>query len=289
MVTIENELLVVKINPHGAELTSVYHKLTGLEYMWNADPEVWAKHSPVLFPIVGTLKDNTYQYQGKKYTLSRHGFAREKQFAVETSATDEAVFTLVHDAQTLAVFPFQFRFRLKYSLFRDGLSVTYEVLNLSEGDMYFSVGGHPAFRLPLVAGTEYSDYFLKFEQKENQGRWPISPEGLIEKATMPLLENTDTLPVRKELFSKDALVFKSLASSNVVLASEKTTHGIQFDFTGFPYLGLWAAKGADFICIEPWCGIADSVDTNQELAKKEGINKLVHKDRFTRTWSARFF
>ncbi len=167
--------------------------------------------------------------------------------------------------------------------------MTYEVLNLSEGEMYFSVGGHPAFRLPLAEGTVYDDYFLRFEQVENKGRWPISPDGLIEKEDLPLLQNTDMLRLSKDLFRQDALVFKSLSSSSLLLASEKTKHGLQFDFTGFPFLGIWAAKGADFICIEPWCGIADSVDTSQELTQKEGINRLAHKDRFNRTWSVRFF
>lgn len=289
MITIENEVLKVSINPRGAELTSVVNKATGLEYMWQADPAVWPKHSPVLFPIVGMLKNGEYKYKGKNYELPRHGFSREKMFQVTSAGKDEAVFTLVDDEETRAVYPFQFRFRLKYSLFDNTVSVTYEVLNLSEGDMFFSVGGHPAFRVPLTDDTDYNDYLLEFDAVENEPRWPVSKDGLIETSSHPMLSNTRALPLTRELFNQDALVFKSLVSKSVTLRSDRTAHGVKFDFTGFPYLGIWATKGANFVCIEPWCGVADPVNSNQDFTSKEGINRLAHKDRFTRTWSASFF
>ncbi|RYY19494.1 MAG: aldose 1-epimerase family protein, partial [Chitinophagaceae bacterium] len=274
MITIENEYLKVTLNPKGAELTSIFNKETQLEYMWEGDPAVWGKHSPVLFPIVGTLKGNSYRYNNKDYHLGRHGFARERIFVLEDHKKDECVFSLSNDDHTLAVYPFEFRLRLKYSLFENTVSVSYEVKNPATGPLYFSIGAHPAFKVPLVAGTTYEDYHLQFEIPETAGRWPITNDGLIDVTPLPVLTASDLLPVTRDLFSRDALVFKSLQSSVLTLKSDKTPHGLEFRFPGFPYLGLWAAKGGDFVCIEPWCGIADPVEADQLLENKEGINKL---------------
>jgi galactose mutarotase-like enzyme len=287
MIKLENEFLTVTVNPAGAELTSLFNKETQLEYMWSGDAAVWAKHSPVLFPIVGTLKNNSYTYNEQSYSLSRHGFARERIFTVDEQTNDEAIFALASDEESRAVFPFDFRLRLKYSLLGNTLSVTYEVQNTGDHELFFSVGAHPAFKLPLVPGTSYEDYFLEFDQPETADRWPISKDGLIEKSSLPLLKNSAVLPLSKELFEKDALVLKSLKSSMVSLRSAITPHGLEFLFSGFPFLGLWAAKGGDFVCIEPWCGISDSVDADRVLQHKEGINKLAVKEKFVRTWSVK--
>jgi galactose mutarotase-like enzyme len=137
---------------------------------------------------------------------------------------------------------------------------------------------------------QYGPYcFLEFNEDETKPRWPISAEGLIEKKAIPLLVSTDHLPLTKDLFKKDAIVLKFPTSSIVSLGSEKTTHGLDFNFSGFPYLGLWAAHNADFLCIEPWCGIADPVDADQQLVNKEGINRLPPGNVFERKWTASFF
>lgn len=285
MFTIESNTIKVVINPKGAELTSLVHKDYGLDYMWGGDPAFWGKHSPVLFPIVGTLKSNTFFHKGQPYTLQRHGFARDQQFAVESHAADSITFLIKNHETSLQVFPFVFEFRIRYTALDNSLAVTYEVTNTGKDELYFSVGGHPAFKVPLTAGTSYEDYYLQFEQEENAPRWLISPDGLIETTSQPLLQHTDRLPLTKELFLKDALVFKSLKSSRITLKSDKTERALAMDFPGFPFFGIWAAKNADFVCLEPWCGIADGVGSNQQLTDKEGINKLVAKEVFTRTWT----
>jgi galactose mutarotase-like enzyme len=150
--------------------------------------------------------------------------------------------------------------------------------------MYFSVGGHPAFRLPLSNQLVYDDYYLSFNKIELADRWPISEQGLIESASVSLLENSNHLKLSKSLFYKDAIVFKGLASDEVQIRSDLHPGGLRFSFKGFPYLGIWAAKEADFICIEPWCGIADSVDSTQVLTEKEGIIYLNAGEVFERTW-----
>jgi len=289
MFTIESHLLKATIHPKGAELQSLLQKESGIEYMWKGDPAVWGKHSPILFPIVGALKDNTYLYQDKPYQLSRHGFARDNQFAVESQSFDRIVFLLKQNEASLQVFPFNFDLRIGYVVLDASIAVTYEVVNTGKETMYFSVGGHPAFTLPITPDTVYDDYYLQFDQAETAGRWPIAEGGLLKTASIPFLNDTQQLPLTKSLFATDALVFKNLNSSCVSLLSHKTEHGLKMDFPGFPYLGIWAAPNADFLCIEPWCGIADSVDTMQLVEEKEGINKLEAGAGFVRTWTVTVF
>jgi galactose mutarotase-like enzyme len=289
MLYLENELIRVGIHPKGAELQSLFHKGFQLEYMWSGDPAIWGKHSPLLFPIVGTLKANTYYYKDKPYTLSRHGFARDMEFAVESRDAQSIALLLRNNAETFVKFPFAFELRLVYTLTDSGLRTTYRVNNPANEPLYFSVGGHPAFRVPLVADTEYHDYFLEFDEPENAPRWPISREGLIEIQSQPLLSNTRMLLLKKELFVRDALVLKHPASFRVALRSTRTERGLWLDYPDFPFLGIWAAPNADFVCIEPWCGIADSVDSDQQFERKEGIQRLEPGASFERTWSLDLF
>ena len=289
MFTIGNEHLKIIISKKGAELQSISNKQTQLEYLWNGNPAFWSKRSPILFPIVGTLKNDIYYYNDKPYKLNRHGFARDMDFEIETPTASAVTFLLRSDETTLRNFPFEFELRVMYSLRENNLRVNYNVSNISNREMYFSVGGHPAFKVPLVDGMGYDDYYLEFNEEETKPRWPISKDGLIETTPVPLLQQTNVLPLTKELFSKDALVLKNPTSSIVSLKSDKSSHGLDFDFGDFPYLGIWAAKDADFVCIEPWCGIADSVDTNQQLVNKEGINKLNAGEIFQRFWIGSFY
>lgn len=290
MITlIENNNLRVAIKALGAELDSIVHKQNQLEYLWQGDAAFWGKKSPILFPIVGTLKDNSFSYEGKNYTLPRHGFARDKTFTLEHHSVDEATFLLVSDEESLKNYPFAFEFRLHYALKNNTLSVTYAVKNTGEGDMYFSVGGHPAFRVPLVEGTGYTDYFIELNEAETSGRYPLSKDGLLELSPNPFLQNTDKIPLNPALFYEDAVVLKHLSAKNMAILSEKTTHGLRMSFEGFPYFGIWAAKNAPFVCLEPWCGIADSVNATQELTEKEGINRLKNGEDFERTWSLEVF
>jgi galactose mutarotase-like enzyme len=289
MLTIENQQLRISIQSKGAELQSIFQKDHQTEYMWNGDPAFWGKHSPLLFPIVGTLKDNTYYYGDKPYHLSRHGFARDREFVVETQSPDALTFLLSSDDATRTVFPFAFELRVIYRLTADGLTVTYKVNNPAQDPLYFSVGGHPAFSVPLAEGTSYTDYYLEFDTEEEAPRWPISKDGLIERAPQRMLAHTKRIPLTKELFAKDALVFKHLRSNGVSLRSGRTERGLRLEFPGFPFLGIWAAPGADFVCIEPWCGIADGVDSSQQWIAKEGINRLDAGGEFERTWTLKLF
>jgi galactose mutarotase-like enzyme len=210
MFTIENDLIRVRVNAAGAELSSLFNKVNGQEYMWSGDPNYWGKKSPVLFPIVGTLKNNQYFFNNKSYELNRHGFAREKTFSLIAQTPASLTFELQQDESTLKVFPFQFSFSIIYTIDESRLSVTYLVKNMGSDTMYFSVGAHPAFKLPVVDKLDYDDYYLLFNNTEDAARWPISGDGLIEKVPVPLLKNTNQLPLSKSLFYRDAIVFKKL-------------------------------------------------------------------------------
>jgi galactose mutarotase-like enzyme len=286
---IENENLSVKIKSKGAELFSIVNKQTQLEYMWGADPKFWAKSSPVLFPIVGTLKENTYHYQNKSYSLSRHGFARDQEFKLEDQQKDSATFLLISSPASKEKYPFDFELRIKYELKNSSLYTHYQVKNSGMAEMYFSLGAHPAFKVPLSNVLNYEDYYLEFNKSEDLKRWPITKQGLIDDTPQPLFTNANQLALTRELFANDALVFKQLNSTSVSLKSNKDRHGLTFSFKEFPFLGIWAQPGADFVCIEPWCGIADSVNHSQELTVKEGIEKLSQGNSWFRTWQATFW
>jgi galactose mutarotase-like enzyme len=289
MLQLSNEKINVTIAEKGAELQTLTRKDMPLEYLWNGDARFWGKKSPVLFPIVGGLQNNSYRYNNETYTLSRHGFARDNVFTVVEQSAAGATLRLTDNAETLKVYPFHFQFEIAYALQDAGISVTYRVKNTGSEKMYFSVGGHPAFRLPLADGTAYEDYYLPIPKQEHAGKWPLTSAGLIERTTEPLLENTHTLPLKRSLFYQDALVLKHLASDTVTLKSDKTPHGLTFHFSGFPYLGIWAAKDADFVCIEPWCGIADHVDASGRLEEKEGVIALAPGAEFERSWRVELF
>lgn len=280
MHSIFNDTISIKVSEKGAELQSVYHQQNRLEYLWSGDPVYWAKKSPVLFPIVGALKNNAYQYKGKEYQLDRHGFARNANFELIKKTDNSLTFSLKSNEQTKASYPFDFVFSVKYALQENKLQVTFIVENTGSENLLFSIGAHPAFAVPLVLGTKYEDYYLQFSQAEDADRWLVSAEGLIEITQTPLLKNENRLPLKKELFYKDALVFKHLQSDAISILSDKTLHGIKVSFSNFPYMGIWAAKDADFVCIEPWCGIADSVNASGNLEDKEGINTLAPKGKF---------
>jgi galactose mutarotase-like enzyme len=288
MIILENEHLRAAIAPKGAELQSLVNKQTGIEYMWSGDTAYWGKHSPVLFPIVGGLKNDTYYFEDKTYKLPRHGFARDKIFTAEKKTETAAVFTLRHSEETLLVYPFTFTFILRYKLNNNVLSCTYEVYNDGIADSLFSVGAHPAFAVPLVPNTNYADYYLQFNITEILQRWKLQ-DGLISASSQLLPTENNKLLLYKELFYEDAIVLKNMQSNIITLGSNKHNHGLHFSFNEFPFFGIWAAKDAPFICLEPWCGIADSVNHNQQLIDKEGINTLAANTSWQRSWSVECF
>ena len=287
MITLQNDQIQIKVKPLGAELCSIFHKSNQLEYMWQASSD-WPKYSPLLFPIVGQLKDNYFKYKGQKFVLPRHGFAREKNFSLIEQGPNRLVFKLTQDEETLKVYPFHFNLEVEYALRDDTVVITYVVENTNAENLYFSIGAHPAFKVPLLENENYTDYKLVFENEVTAATWPLD-NGLVMENSKSILEKKNELHLTKELFAKDALVFKNFESKSIQIRSNNHSNGLKFNLNDAPYLGLWAAKNADFICIEPWYGIADSVNANQEIISKEGIIALAPNDEFTYTYSIQVF
>ncbi len=286
MLQIENDHLVVRINEKGAELQSL--KLNALEYLWQADPNYWGKHAPVLFPIIGELKDGKYIFDNKEYHLPRHGFARDKIFEATQTSSSSAIFTLRNNADTLAVYPFQFIFQVQYEIKEHTLYCNYIVQNINDGDIYFSVGGHPAFRVPLNEKLKYEDYTLAFNKDASLKRFLLD-NGLTNDKTGIVGLDDKKLHLKSSLFYDDAIVLKHIRSDQIKLYSDKDPHGLAFRFEGFPYFGIWAAKDAPFVCLEPWSGIADNIHHDYQLKNKEGINQLAAGATWERSWCVELF
>lgn len=288
MLTLETANSRANILLKGAELCSLYHKETRTEYIWDADPAFWNKHSPILFPIVGTLKSDTYSYKGKSYSLPRHGFARDMNFVVVQQETDQVLLSLQADETTLVKYPFLFLLKVHYKLTDNALRVTYTVENEGVDNMYFSIGGHPAFKIPISDTLQFEDYELQFNQSERADIYPLSNEGFLLQNGVPFLEGTNKVLLNKELFYEDALIFKQLNSKSVRLASSKDPRFIEVSFEQFPYLGVWSKKDADFVCIEPWNGVTDLEHASGLLEDKEGICLLPPKQTWEGAWQVAF-
>lgn len=288
MILLENEELKATFEMKGAELKSLVNKKTTLAYLWDSNPDYWAKSSPVLFPIVGSLKDDTYRYNGKAYHLPRHGFARDMDFDMLQSGTEEVCFSLQSTEASKNVYPFDFKLNIRYTLHGATLRCAYEVVNTGEGKMLFSIGAHPAFKVPLTENSGYERYYLQFNRDEQLTVHKIAGN-LIDDTTDTLKLPDGQLPLRHALFVDDALVIKDLKSNEISILNLDDEHGIKFRFNNFPYFGIWAAANADFVCLEPWCGIADSVQHDGDFAAKEGIMTLAEGATWEKSWEVSCF
>lgn len=292
MISLENNKIKATFKIKGAELQSLESKITGLNYLWKGDPEFWGKHSPILFPIVGALKSNQYAYEGNRYELSRHGFARDMEFKAKQISETEALFSLRDTEKTLSIYPFKFSLGIRYTLQQHSLICSYEVSNpesdTTSTNLLFSIGGHPAFAVPLIESEKYDNYYLEFNNDDTLCYHKIQND-LIAHETANIELEDKKLSLKHELFYNDALVFKSLKSNKISIRSKGNSHGLNFRFDNFPFFGIWAAKDADFVCLEPWCGIADGVDHDQELSNKEGIISLPAGQSWNRTWEVELF
>jgi galactose mutarotase-like enzyme len=288
MYTLETAECRATFAAQGAELTSLVTTSNNLEYIWPADPAVWGRHAPVLFPIVGRLPNDTFQHQGQAYQLGQHGFARDREFAVRQHSADILAFVLRDDAGTRASYPFAFELTITYTLRGTTLTVRWDVRNpAADQELLFSIGAHPAFRCPLLPGEQFEDYYFEFDHPVSLSRHLLQG-GLLRGETSPLLNQQTELPLSYPLFADDALVFKHYDFSQLTLRSRRSPHSVRLQFEGFPYLGLWTkGPGAGFVCIEPWHGIASSVESPAELSEKEGILTLEPGKTFSTAYSIR--
>lgn len=270
---IKNSFITAQIKSFGAELNSLKKCDENFEYIWQANSKYWARHSPVLFPIVGRLKEDNYFYKNKKYSLSQHGIARDKEFEVIQNEANFIEFRLKSDEKSLEFYPFFFELNIGYKLDKNSLIVSYKVKNKSDEKMYFSIGAHPAFN------TQIGD-FLEFENIKTTKRYFLDEKGLIYKNEDLNLENSK-LYLDKDLFKDDALVFNDSNIKQITLKNIENKSRVKVKFDNFPYLGIWSKPNdAPFVCIEPWFGIADEENANQKIEDKKGILSLEKEEEF---------
>ena len=278
VITLSNSQISVAIKTLGAELCSIKNKLNR-EFMWEGNPNFWGKHSPVLFPIVGTLKNNTFYHNDTKYTLTRHGFARDMEFELIEKTEDSATFSIQSNSATLPNYPFEFELQIQYTLINTTVEIDYKVVNKDNSEIPFSIGAHPAFALP----SSFEDYNLDFEKVEPL-EYTLLENDLVSQQTEKILTDSNKVPLTYELFKRDALIFKKLQSNSITII-EKEKPILKVHFQDFPSLGIWTKVGAPFICIEPWFGYSDTTESNGNLFEKEGVIVLEANAKFQAKFS----
>ena len=275
---IKNTFLTATINSFGAELCSLKNN-ENKEYIWEGNPDFWGKHSPILFPIVGTLKNNSYEYDETEYHLSRHGFARDMDFELIDKKENSATFSIQSSEETLKVYPFLFELQIIYTLDKNRLNIEYKVMNNGKSKMPFSIGAHPAFALT----GNFEDYAIQFEKGESLEYYLLEND-LISNKTKTLEVQKGCIPLTYELFKNDALIFKTLESKSLTILENKNPF-LKVNFNDFPSLGIWTKMNAPFLCIEPWFGYSDTNENSGNLFEKEGIQVLEENKTFRSEFS----
>ena len=281
-IKLNNGLLEVRVESFGAELVGLRDLKTNREYMWQKDPKFWAKCSPILFPFVGALKENRYFYNGEQYSITtRHGFARDYEFTINSQDENSVEFLFEGNETTKKSYPFNFKLYLKYVLVGKKLRLEYRVENLDDKKMYFSLGAHPAFATPISENIDYSDYYIEFE-KEESGEVKVLEGGFVNPELTKKVFDGKKIPLAKETFKNDALVIENPNSYRVNIKNDKNGYNMSFSYEGFKYMAFWNVPGAEYVCLEPWCGITDYANSNGNIEDKQGIEVLEGKKNFTR-------
>lgn len=277
---LENESLKVTVDDNGAELISVFDKENGMERMWDANPEVWNRHAPLLFPFVGKVAGSVYRYQGKEYQMkTQHGFARDLEFSCVREDGKSVTHCLKATEDTREIYPFDFELYVTHSLDASSprkLNVQWEIRNTGSKEMLYSIGGHPGFRTPAKEDEDRSDYYLEFPQKDTVEYILLNPfTGLaVRERTYRLHLKDGFYPIASDLFDKDALVFEESQIEKVRIAKPDKTPYVTLECAGFPYVGIWSKPEGNFVCLEPWYGRTDDDGFEGPLQEKEGEQVL---------------
>ena len=282
-------MIKIESKKEGGELTSI--KKDGKEYLHDGK-EFWNRHAPILFPIVGMLKDNKTSILGNTYEMKQHGFARDMKFEEVFKSEDEVKYCLKYNEETLKKYPFKFELNITYKIdnLENSISTIYEVKNLDDKEIIFGLVAHPAFK------CDYSseNYYLKFEEEHEDENIKIEQltDGLInnkEIDTKNFIKN-NIIELKKDIFDKDAIIMTNIKSNKLKLINKKEDKEIlEFDFTGFPYLAIWSKKGAPFVCIEPWFNTADKIDSNGIFEEKEDLIELKPGKIFKSEYKVKLF
>lgn len=286
MIIIQNENIILRVNPLGAQMMELQSK-QGTQFLWNGDPKYWEDRAPNLFPFVARLTNGNYTLYGKCYSMDIHGFAKDSVFSVEKQSASSVTLCLRQNEQTISQYPFHFIFRVHYELLDWSVRITYFVQNNDEKEMPFGIGGHPGFRVPLTEGTQFEDYQLQFSQTCQPDRIGLTDTCFLNGHDIPYsLENGSIIRLRHNLFNKDAIVLKNMARS-VKLCSNKTSRSVTVTYPQMPYLGIWHTPCTDapYICIEPWTSLPSRQDIVEELSCKSDLIRISPGSYYQNTWT----
>jgi galactose mutarotase-like enzyme len=272
---LKNQSLSVTLSSVGAEATAIQRLDLDCAYLWNGDAKYWNSHSPVLFPMVCAAMNGEIMVDGQKYPIINHGFARKSEFELVEVLDDSAVYRLRFNEKTLTSYPFKFQLMIRYSLAANNLEIDYHVENLDERTIYFQIGTHPGFNCPLDSGLTFEDYYLEFNKPEDlERRFMNGANVLIPGQTDLIGKGVKKLPMTRELFAAGALIFPLVKSDHIVLKSDKSPRAVSVSYENMHQLGIWQAKDAPYVCIEPWQGLADEDGFTGEFKDRAAIVSL---------------
>lgn len=278
-ISLKNDFLELTTSTHGAEMISL-KEAQGTEYVWQGDATYWGGHAPILFPIVGKIFETMSIGNDKTVSMQRHGFARHQDFVIDEAIADKIVYQLTENDETLAQYPYPFQLEVAYTLKDNQVSTSFTITNTGSETLPFQIGGHPAFRCPLLDEGNFSDASLTFEKPELIESPMLDPKtGLIDyKRRYRTLTDETTLPLRHELFKQDALIVENPNSNAITLNLDNNT-SVRMDFLGFPYLVLWSSSNdGPFICLEPWSGLPSALNEDTVFEHKRGMTLLAPGD-----------
>ena len=290
LYTIHNSDMTVTIDGLGAQLQSIT-AAGGTEYLWSGDPAYWSSRAPILFPYVGRLTDDTYTCDGRAYQMTRHGFARRTEFSVLTQGKEHITLYMEDSEESRKLYPFAFRFDVSYVLEGNTLVIVYAVESRDGRTMFFGLGGHPGFRVPLEEGREFTDYRLTFAQPSQPWQVLMSENYMISGREAPYpLENGVDLPLRHDLFDRDAIILKHFARS-VTLSAGEGTRGLTLSCPRMRYLGIWHQPKTDapYVCLEPWVSLPSRQDVVEDLTQQFDLVSLEPRQRYENRWTVTVF
>lgn len=284
--TIENEQLAVTVSELGAELQSILGA-DGTQYLWQGDPKYWKDRALNIFPYVARLTQGSYDLDGQRFHMNIHGFAWTSRFQLESQEPERLVFLLTDNADTYKAYPRRFQLRIIYTLTENRLDITYSVRNADTRIMYFGIGGHPGFNVPLKQGLRFSDYTLRFEEPCRPTRVGFTQQCYLSGEDTPYpLEQDRLIPLEHSLFDEDAIVLRQM-SRRVTLETQKDSHAVVVDYPQLAYLGIWHAPKTDapYVCIEPWSSLPSKQDRVAVLEQQEDLLSLQPGEETEIRWS----
>lgn len=286
MNILQNEKLIIESNNYGAELTKIFSKRYNKDILWNGNKKYWGRQSPILFPIVGKLVDNETIIEENLYSMTQHGFARDMEFEIVDKGDTFISYKLTNNESTLEKYPYSFELIINYTLNDNSINIEWIVKNTDSKDIFFSIGGHPAFNLPLFEQNDFSEYHLEFKKRSDVEKINLNTSFIEDITFIGDLKNLQLSP---ELFKNDALIYTNI--DEVSICNNNGSKYITLSMQDFPLVGIWTPyydetnSTAPFLCIEPWYGLADSIHSNKIYKDKKFINKLGKGKVFTASYS----